>query len=405
MSAATVTCTRTLVALDVDGTLVDGDSRIPSGTVEALDLVRAAGHKVVLATGRTLPGLLPIALRLGLTDGLAVCSNGSVTVRLDRSAPSGYDVVAARTFDPGPVIRRAADLVPGVRVAVEDVGWGWRTNIPFAPGELNGQQKAATLDDLASEPATRVVLAAPGIRRIADALDATGVTVAAMDLDWLDLTAPGVNKAAALDSVRKQLRIPADRTVAVGDGVNDRDMFAWAARSIAMGHAPAIVRSAADETTGTITEAGALSVLRSLVPAVDASLTPLAAQIATAEASAPGPPVLRVWHGTGPDLSRCEVWTLQTGRWVRHAPIPSGVGTTMRAIETAALEAGLPFPRGDEGRRRAQWRSVTTGSGPAGFELPLSRGYRSDMPGVGADGTLDIAMLNYRPNTFPKGTT
>ncbi|MGI5187145.1 hypothetical protein ACQEVI_03255 [Promicromonospora sp. CA-289599] len=97
----------------------------------------------------------------------------------------------------------------------------------------------------------------------------------------------------------------------------------------------------------------------------------LAAQIATAEASAPGPAVLRVWHGTGPDLSRCEAWTLQDGHWVRHAPIPSGVGTTMRAIETAALEAHLPIPRGDEGRRRAQWRSVT-GDGPAGFELPLS---------------------------------
>ncbi|WP_129787821.1 HAD family hydrolase [Promicromonospora panici] len=372
MSAATVTCTRTLLALDIDGKLVDAESRIPSGTVEELDLVRAAGHEIVLATGRSLAGLLPIALRLGLTDGSAVCSNGSVTVRLDRSAPSGYDVVAARTFDPGPVIRRAVHLVPGVRVAVEEVGWGWRTNIPFAPGELNGQQKPATLVDLASEPATRVVLAAPGIRRIADALDATGVTVTAMDFDWLDLTAPGVNKAAALDDVRKQLRIPADRTVAVGDGVNDREMFAWAARSIAMGHAPAIVRSAADETTGTITEAGVLPVLRSLVPTVDSSLSSLAQQIFVAEQTAPGPAALRVWHGTGPDLSRCEVWTLQDGHSARHAPIPSGVGTTMRAIETATLEARLPFPRGDEGRRRAQWRSVTTSSGPAGFELPLN---------------------------------
>jgi hypothetical protein len=80
---------------------------------------------------------------------------------------------------------------------------------------------------------------------------------------------------------------------------------------------------------------------------------------------------LRVWHDGGPNLSRCEAWTLQTGHWVRHAPIQSGVGATMRAIEAAALEAGLPFPRGDEGRRRAQWRSVIS-DGLAGFELPLS---------------------------------
>jgi hypothetical protein len=114
-----------------------------------------------------------------------------------------------------------------------------------------------------------------------------------------------------------------------------------------------------------------LSVLASLVPSVDGSLSSLAAQIATAEASASGPMTLRVWHDGGPNLSRCEAWTLQTGHWVRHAPIQSGVGATMRAIEAAALEAGLPFPRGDEGRRRAQWRSVIS-DGLAGFELPLS---------------------------------
>lgn len=371
MSATTTTCTRALLALDIDGTLVGEGNRIPSGTVEELDLVRAGGHKVVLATGRSLIGLVPIAIRLGLTDGWGVCSNGALTVRLDSSAPSGYEVVAARTFDPELVIRRAMEMVPDVRVAVEEVGWGWRTNAPFEPGELNGQQKLVPLGDLVARPVTRVVLVGPGLRRFTDALHATGVTVAPMGPDWLDIAARDVNKAVALDDVRRRLNIPVERTIAVGDGVNDLGMLAWAGRSVAMGHAPAIVRSAADETTGTIDQAGALPILRSLVPDVDGSLSSLAAQIATAEASSPGPVALRVWHGTGPDLSRCEAWTLQNGHWIKHAPIPSGVGTTMRAIETAALEAGLPYPRGDEGRRRAKWRSVT-GHGPAGFELPLT---------------------------------
>ncbi|WP_369371737.1 HAD family hydrolase [Promicromonospora sp. Populi] len=371
MSAVTATSARVLVALDIDGTLIDSDRRIPSGTVETLDLVRAAGHEIVLATGRSLAGLLPIATRLGLSTGWAVCSNGALTVHLNPSAPSGYDIVEARMFDPAPVIRRALDVAPSVRVALEEIGWGWRTSSPFESGELNGQQKTVLLADLMAESATRIALSAPDLRRYTDALRATGVTVAPQRADWLDITAAGVNKAAALDVVRTHLGIPADRTVAVGDGVNDLDMLTWAERSVAMGHAPAIVRSAADETTGTINQAGALPVLASLVPTVDGSLSPLAAQIATAERTAPGPVVLRVWHGVGPDLARCEAWTLQDGRWVRHAPIPSGVGITMRAIETAALEAGLPYPRGDEGRRRAQWRSVT-GHGPAGFELPLS---------------------------------
>jgi hydroxymethylpyrimidine pyrophosphatase-like HAD family hydrolase len=370
MSAATTTRTRTLVALDIDGTLVDDGNKIPSGTVAALDLARAAGHEIVLATGRSLVGLMPVAIRLGLTDGWGVCSNGALTVRLDRSAPSGYDVVDARTFDPGPVIRRALEIVPVVRIAVEEVGWGWRTNAPFEPGELNGQQKLVPVNDLVDQPATRIVISAAEVQRFTDTLHATGVTVTPMGPDWLDIAARDVDKAVALDDVREFLNIPVERTVAIGDGVNDLRMLAWAGRSVAMGHAPAIVRSAADETTGTIGQAGALSVLASLVPAVDASVSPLAAQIATARTSAPGPMILRVWHDIGPNLSRCEAWTLQDGQWVGHAPIPSGVGATMRAIETAALEAGLSFPRGAEGRRRAQWRSVT-GPGPAGFELPL----------------------------------
>lgn len=366
-----VTAPSLLVALDIDGTLIDSERRIPPGTVETLDLVRAAGHEVVLATGRSLAGLLPIATRLGLTTGWAVCSNGALTVHLDPSAPSGYDIVEARMFDPAPVIRRALDVAPSVRIAIEKIGWGWRTSSPFESGELNGQQKTVPLADLMAEPATRIALTAPDLSRYTDVLRATGVTVAPQRADWLDITAAGVNKATALDVVRTHLGIPADRTIVVGDGVNDLDMLTWAGRSVAMGHAPAIVRSAAEETTGTIAQAGALPVLASLVPAVDRSLSPLAAQIATAEASAPGPVVLRVWHGAGADLCRCEAWTLQEGRWVTHAPIPSGVGITMRAIEAAALEAGLPYPRGDEGRRRAQWRSVI-GDGPAGFELPLS---------------------------------
>jgi HAD superfamily hydrolase (TIGR01484 family) len=77
-----------LVALDIDGTLLEHGGKIPAETLAALDLVRAAGHQVVLATGRSLVGLLPVATRLGLIEGFAVCSNGAMTVRLDRGAAS-----------------------------------------------------------------------------------------------------------------------------------------------------------------------------------------------------------------------------------------------------------------------------------------------------------------------------
>jgi hypothetical protein len=202
-----------------------------------------------------------------------------------------------------------------------------------------------------------------------------GVTATPAGPDWLDLTAPGTSKAAALETIRTRLDVPAEQTVAVGDGMNDLEMLTWAARSVAMGHAPAVVQAAADEVTGTITQSGAVAVLHSLLPpTVDvASLSPLAAQLATAVVTAHGTAALvRVWHGTGTGLSRCEIWTLREGAWIRHAPVPAGTGVTMRAIERAAREAGLTYPRGNEGRRRAHWRASVLHNNPNGFNLPLA---------------------------------
>ncbi|WP_423461870.1 HAD family hydrolase [Promicromonospora sp. MS192] len=362
-----------MVALDIDGTLVGHDGRVPTGTVAALDLVRAAGHEVVLATGRSLVGLRSVATQLGLIDGFAVCSNGALTVRLDSAVASGYVIQHARRFDPAPVIHRALGLAPGVRIGVEDVGWGWHVSEPFEPGLLNGEQKLVPVVDLCVMPATRIALHAPGIRQHVEALAATGVTVIPGGQDWLDLTAPGTGKAPALEHLRTQLGIGSEATVAVGDGHNDLDMLAWARRGVAMGHASEEVRQAADEVTGTIDQHGAIAVLNSLLPddiQTDA-LSPLAGQLAMAARTTPGPLVLRVWHEHHSEIARCDTWALRDGYWGRHSPIPSGTGATMRATELAAREAGLAYPRSDIGRRRAHWRSVRDHRGRAGFELPL----------------------------------
>ena len=373
MMTTTQVITKQLLALDIDGTLLGHDGKVPAGTVKVLDLVRAAGHDAVLASGRSLGGLLSVATRLGLVQGFAVCSNGAVTVRLDPAAPSGYEISDARVFDPGVVVARALDLAPDVRVGVEGVGRGWHVNRVFAEGMLNGDQKVVSVEDLVAGPATRLALHAPEVLRHLEALRATGVTVTPASRDWVDITALGTSKAVALEEIRVRLGVPPGQTVAVGDGTNDLGMLAWAARGVAMGHSSAVVRAAADEVTGTIDEQGAVAVLRSLLPAASLeALSPLAAQLVTAVRTTSGPAVLRVWHDQRPGISRCEVATRrEEGAWVLHAPIPSGTGATMRGIEAAAREAGLSYPRGDMGRRRAHWRSTRDDDGRVGFALPL----------------------------------
>jgi hydroxymethylpyrimidine pyrophosphatase-like HAD family hydrolase len=360
-----------LVALDIDGTVMSSAGVIAAPVLRAIGLARAAGHEIVLASGRSLAGALPVAERLGLTDGHLVCSNGALTVRLDEHAPGGYRYARSELFDPTAVIRRAVQEDPAVRVGVEEPGWGWRVNALFGPGQVNGEQKVASIADLCAGPATRVVLAAPEIGRHLDVLCTTGATVTPAGPSWLDVTGPGVTKATALEALREKLDVPADATVMVGDSENDLEALAWAARGISMGHAPAIVRAAADEVTGTIDQHGVATVLASLLPDVDTLALPdLAAQLAVAVASAPGPTSLRVWHGPGAALVGAEVRTAVARTWTRHAPILAARGVTMLDLTDAAEPARLGYPTTDLGLR-ARWSRTELDDGRLVYELLL----------------------------------
>ncbi|MEU4387693.1 HAD family hydrolase [Promicromonospora sp. NPDC023805] len=265
-----------LVALDVDGTLAHS-GRIPDVTVAAVRAALAAGHHLVIATGRSLVGVAPIIKRLGLRRGHVVCSNGAVTVRI-----SGRRLVIedAVRFDAGPALRRAVDLIPEVLLATEVLGKGYRVNDPFPGGLLNGRQRVVRrardlwaaptgrARDLWAAPTTRAVVHAPGVGRLARELRWFDVTVTLGSTtepgDWLDLTAAGLSKASGLEAVRRRLRVAPEHTVAVGDGHNDLPMFEWAARAVAMGNAPAAVQAAAGEVCGSVTEHGVVEVLRTM---------------------------------------------------------------------------------------------------------------------------------------------
>ena len=69
-----------VVALDVDGTVLDHDGSLPTEVRAAVRAVVEAGVPVVLSTGRSWHGTLPVVEQLGLAAGPSVCSNGAVIV-------------------------------------------------------------------------------------------------------------------------------------------------------------------------------------------------------------------------------------------------------------------------------------------------------------------------------------
>jgi len=261
---------RKLIALDIDGTLVTYDDVLSDAAREAVAAVRAAGHHVVLASGRSLIAMTPVAAALGITDAWIVASNGAVTARLDPAAETGYVLERVETFDPEPVLRMLKEELPHARYAVEDVGVGFRMNELFPEGELNGEHRVVDFEELWAGQVTRIVVRSPGetsaeFHEIAARLGFDDVTYAVGWSAWMDIAPQGVTKASALERVRAALGVAPADTVAVGDGSNDIDMLRWAGRGVAMGHALDAVREAADEVTGGIDDDGVVDVLRSLV--------------------------------------------------------------------------------------------------------------------------------------------
>ena len=192
-----------LVALDIDGTLLDTGMEVPRVTARAVAAARAAGHHVVLATGRSLTGALPVAKNLGLDGGWVVVSNGAVTARLALDAPSGYLLHEQHTFDAGPIVRLARARIPDVRIGVEVVGWGYDVTHPFDPTQINGDQRVVgRVDMLWANPVTRAILAGPDVTSLVEPLRSLGVTATPNTQNWVDVTAPGLSKATALDAIR-----------------------------------------------------------------------------------------------------------------------------------------------------------------------------------------------------------
>ena len=261
---------RWLIALDIDGTVLREDGVMNDAVITAVQKVRDAGHEVMLATGRSVALTMPILDRLGIVPEYVVCSNGAITLKRDRDAPTGYSREFVETFDPTEVLTTIRGSLESANYAVEDEDGLYRFTGTFPDGTLGAVSEKVPFEELLTARATRVVVISPG-HRIEDFLSVVermGLHKVSYNVGWtawLDIAPDGVNKASALERVRGLLGIPRSRVLAMGDGRNDIDMLEWASvegRGVAMGQAPPEVLAAANEVTGTDLEDGVASLLQ-----------------------------------------------------------------------------------------------------------------------------------------------
>jgi Cof subfamily protein (haloacid dehalogenase superfamily) len=246
-----------LIATDLDGTLLRNDASITERTRQALRRAQAAGIVVVLASARPPRVLRRFAQAAGV-DGLAICSNGAITYDLDRDV-----ALQSVALDPE-VVRR---IVLAQREAVPGVCFGFEQGPRFACDATYAALRTGSLDDawlvedaltLASQPAVKLLVRHPE-RHVDDLLGALvdeAVTITHAGAPYLEISAPSVHKAWALEALCARLGIAAAEVVAFGDMPNDLPMLRWAGCGVAMANAHPEVLAAAHAVTRSNEEDG-----------------------------------------------------------------------------------------------------------------------------------------------------
>jgi Cof subfamily protein (haloacid dehalogenase superfamily) len=238
------------VVLDVDGTLL-GLTGVATPAVEAaVAACRADGLPVGLATGRMPSACRALAGQLGLS-GPHVVHNGA-EVRADGASVRRWPLDRAQV-DALLAVCAAHDLYAEVYVGdgywVTDrrdrarPHWDLLSEGPsglIADCDLDAVLKATlllfddddldgVLDDLAAADLACGPAHAPAIPQVT----------------FVNVTAPGADKGAALAAAAAHVGCGLDEVVAVGDGLNDLSMLAVAGTAIAMGQASSEVIAAA----------------------------------------------------------------------------------------------------------------------------------------------------------------
>lgn len=259
------------VFLDIDGTLVGYDSKIPESALKALNQAKANGHKIIISSGRAYCMIYKELLSAIDFDG--IISSGGACVMVDgRVIYESYieDENLAFVID-----YFRANGITYLLMSKDDI----YAEPVFNKYVLPGMIKAGYNKDLV-EQAYGTNIEVEDIRRVRGGNKLAYFTSPfkpdkiASDLDgrfyvvdfsvgkteksnfFGEMNNGGVNKASGIDEYLKYVGGSIEDTIAIGDSANDLEMLEHAAISVAMGNGTEAAKAAADFVTDDVDKDG-----------------------------------------------------------------------------------------------------------------------------------------------------
>jgi Cof subfamily protein (haloacid dehalogenase superfamily) len=273
-----------MVALDLDGTLLNTNHKMADVQAEYLRQLHQQGVTVCIATGRSAPSVYESVKKLQIPTPLpVVCSNGA------RGFLCDYKTMEKKELFNNPVPKAVVELAVQL---VKEHGYAlqyyYEDSIycnPTTPQHreimdlymsLTGSHVEAVTDDFASLleqgnlPSKLLVLFDESQLKTAVPIFQTALdekaTIVLGAFDWfLEILNPQVTKGHGLANMCKALKIPLEECIAMGDGLNDVEFLEMAGLGVAMKNAKDSVKKRANITSEwTNDEHGVMKMLETL---------------------------------------------------------------------------------------------------------------------------------------------
>ena len=243
-----------LLAIDIDGTLVDPQFQVPTANLQALRRAHAAGVEIVLVTGRRHQFALPIAQLLGF-DLWLISSNGAIsrslsgesfhrdllpveTARLLVAHMEPYRGNLVLTFDRegkgALALERTDELTTHIQRWVENNLQYIEFVVPIEQALVTDPIQAMFCGTIARMQVAEERLLGT---RLAERITVLKTRYDARDLIIIDVLNKGCSKGHALERWARHRGLSREEVMAIGDNYNDVEMLEFAGVPVIMGNA------------------------------------------------------------------------------------------------------------------------------------------------------------------------
>ena len=262
-----------LIAIDMDGTLLNDERQISPENYEAIQKARQNGVKIVLASGRPLVGFKRYLEELHLIseEDYVVAFNGAIV-----QSTGGNKIISKTTLgleDYKELYELSKDLKVNIHALTEDTVIAPKdSKYTRLESEINLIHKnIIAVEEVPEDTAILKVMFIDDpeiIDEIVDKIPETisdKYTIVRSEPFFLEFLHKSVNKGTGVAALAEKLNIKQEEVICIGDAGNDMHMVKYAGLGVAMGNAFPELKRAASFITRTNEEHGVAHVINKFI--------------------------------------------------------------------------------------------------------------------------------------------